>query len=234
METRNLRTALLAPAARVRRVADRQGPRVVDHQRPVDLAHGRPAALRHPGHRCIVDAHQAARLACQAHLDQARSVGRVDPEPGPVGVLRRRHRRIRFTGDRAKTSYYRSDVDRVQLHGTALIVSVRSELRGQKAYRSKRSRWYVLELAGGQVTSVSPASRHNVLANPDGSPFIDSLEALEALEAVAAWAQEADAPEATPEPGAPAAARAAVAPASEEAPTLRLVLVDHCPQGQLF
>lgn len=35
-------------------------------------------------------------------------------------------------------------------------------------------------------------------------------------------------------PMAAAAARAATAPASEEAPTLKLVLVDHCPQGSLF
>lgn len=97
---------------------------------------------------------------------------------------------------------------------TALIVAVRSELRQNGNY-SKRARWYLVDFADGSGCSLAPASRHDVLADAAGAPLVEDLEAAAT----------------DPEPEAPAATLAA---AEDAAPTLKLVLVDHCPQGSLF
>ena len=121
---------------------------------------------------------------------------------------------IRLTGDRAKSSRYRSDIDGSELHGTALILIADSELRGQKAYRSKRSRWYVVTLAGGQRMSLAPASRHDVSADSSGAPIVEPYNHVADVAAADYAASVAE-----PEPVEPASA-------PDLRPVFKMTLVD--------
>ena len=79
-----------------------------------------------------------------------------------------------------------------RLARTAMIITVRSELRSNGNY-SKRARWYIVELTDGTTSEFAPASRHDVKADESGAPIVHQVEGLIASREAEKYAAATDA-----------------------------------------